>query len=66
MRACAASLKIVEICSNFANKKNVFLSNFRTFPNFSKRKALGNFLISFPEIVHLKGCLGGISQSSNF
>ena len=42
--------------------KNVFLSNFRTFPNFSKCKALGDFLISFLEIAHLKGCLGGTSR----
>ena len=41
--------------------KNVFLSNFRTFPNFSKCKALEDFLISFLETVHLKGCLGGIT-----
>ena len=46
--------------------KNVFSSNFRTFPNFSKCKALGDFLISFLEIVHLRGCLGGTSQNSNF
>ena len=59
-------MKIVEIWSTFATKKNVFLSNFGTFPNFSKFKALEDFLISFLEIVHLMGCLGGISQNSNF
>ena len=41
------------------------------FSNFSKIlkmhcKALGDFLISFLEIVHLRGCLGGIGQNSNF
>ena len=42
------------------------------FLNFSKKnsqklcKAPEDFLISFLEIVHLKGCLGGISQNSNF
>ena len=64
--AFARLLKFVEICSNFTNLKNVFLSNFGTFPNFSKCKALEDFLISFLAIVDLKGCLGGISQSSNF
>ena len=66
MRACTASLKIVEIWSNFANKKSVILSNFRTFPNFSKCKALEDFLISFLEIVHLKGCLGSIRTDLKF
>ena len=46
--------------------KNVVLLNFRTFPNFSKCKELEDFLISFLEIVHLKGCLGGISDNLNF
>ena len=56
-------------CSNlqqFRELKNVFSSNFRTFPNFSKCQALKDFLISFLDKVHLKGCLGGISQNSNF
>ena len=38
----------------------------RTFPNFSRCKALEDFLITFLEIVHPKGSLGGISQNSNF
>ena len=66
LRACTVSMKSFEICSNFANKNIALLSNFRTFPGFSKCKALEDFLISFLEIVHLKGYLGGISQNSNF
>ena len=62
LRACIASLKIVEICSNFANKKCI-LMEFLIFSNFSKCKALEDFLIQFLEIVHLKGSLGGISQN---
>ena len=65
MRACTAFLKIAKVCSNFANKTEGILSNFLTFPNFSKCKALEDFLIPFLEIVHLKGCLGGIRQKSN-
>ena len=60
-----SQLKLLKFAA-ISRIKNVFLSNFRTFPNFSKCKALGDFLISFLEIVHLKGCLGGISQNSNF
>ena len=59
----------LEICWNllqFREEKKVFLSNFLTFPNFSKCKALEDFLTSFLEMVHLKGCLGGISQNLNF
>ena len=36
---------------------------FLIFSNFSKCKALEDFLIQFLEIVHLKGSLGGISQN---
>ena len=59
----------VEICWNlhpFPELKNVFFANFGTFLKFSKCKALGDFLISFLEIVPLRGCLGGISQNWNF
>ena len=59
----------VEICWNlhpFPELKNVVFANFGTFLKFSKCKALGDFLISFLEIVPPKGCLGGISQNSNF
>ena len=43
-----------------------FFANCRTFLNFSKWKALGDFLISFLEIVISSGCLGGISHNSIF
>ena len=59
-RACTVLMKIVEICTYFRNKKNVFLANFRSFLKFSKCQAFGSCLIFFFEIVHLQGCLGGI------
>ena len=46
--------------------KLYFLANFRTSLNFSKCKALGDFLISFLETVISKDCLGGISRNSDF
>ena len=48
--------------------KTVFFCEFSNFKflNFSKREALGDFLVSFLEKVISKGCLGGISQNLIF
>lgn len=43
-----------------------FFANIRTLLNVCKCKALGDFLVSFLEIVISKGSLGGISQNSIF
>ena len=40
----------------------VLVANVRTFPNFFKWKALGDFLTSFLEIVISKGCFAGVGQ----
>jgi len=60
-------LKIVETAAISRIKKCIFVAGiFDLLQNFSKRKDLEDFLKSFLEIVHLKGCLGGISRNSNF
>ena len=65
LSACTGSLKIVEICSNFANNKMYF---YRIFELFQISQNLQRFRISisFLEIVHLKGCLGSMSRNQNF
>ena len=50
LRALTYSLKLFEIQTNLINKL-CFFANLQTFVNFSKFKALGEFLISFLEIV---------------
>ena len=44
-------LEIVRNLDQFDEKNFIFFANFRTFVNISKCKALGDFLISFLEII---------------